>query len=337
MASAPSLTRRVSGWYIQSLLSPNWLNDSVMSYTVEETSYRGALGRRHLAAITALTRGTHGPFTAADAAKVLSLPMIRANRLLAYLASRGWLTRVAFGLYAVPPLEADDPGRWREDPWVLANKRYSPCYIGGWSACEHWDLTEQIFKTGGRVGIRKKPGGHLIIFMRHAANDLGEIRGKIRLGNGAVEHVGAGLAGLEDRRHKIRVAGAAKKENQRCKSLRGKGEHFGRQRPFRGRNTPPWRRITEPDIPGKRPNLGSASPDLPVPAGAPATPRARQYQERETSAKTQSPDLRASTVTSTSGKQSPSDVVQACKFSGTSPCSRSAQWSSECMRATTED
>jgi len=117
-----------------------------MSYTVEETSYRGALGRRHLAAITALTRGTHGPFTAADAAKVLSLPMIRANRLLAYLASRGWLTRVAFGLYAVPPLEADDPGRWREDPWVLANKRYSPCYIGGWSACEHWDLTEQIFR-----------------------------------------------------------------------------------------------------------------------------------------------------------------------------------------------
>jgi len=23
---------------------------------------------------------------------------------------------------------------------------FEPCYIGGWSACEHWDLTEQIFR-----------------------------------------------------------------------------------------------------------------------------------------------------------------------------------------------
>jgi hypothetical protein len=23
----------------------------------------------------------------------------------------------------------------------------SPCYIGGWSACAHWGLTEQVFRT----------------------------------------------------------------------------------------------------------------------------------------------------------------------------------------------
>jgi predicted transcriptional regulator of viral defense system len=34
-----------------------------------------------------------------------------------------------------------------EDPWVVAERIFSPCYIGGWSACAHWDLTEQIFRT----------------------------------------------------------------------------------------------------------------------------------------------------------------------------------------------
>lgn len=31
------------------------------------------------------------------------------------------------------------------DPWVLAPPLFEPCYIGGRTAAEHWDLTEQIF------------------------------------------------------------------------------------------------------------------------------------------------------------------------------------------------
>jgi predicted transcriptional regulator of viral defense system len=30
---------------------------------------------------------------------------------------------------------------------VLASRVFTPCYIGGWSAAEHWGLTEQIFRT----------------------------------------------------------------------------------------------------------------------------------------------------------------------------------------------
>jgi len=30
---------------------------------------------------------------------------------------------------------------------VVAERIFSPCYIGGWSACAHWDLTEQTFRT----------------------------------------------------------------------------------------------------------------------------------------------------------------------------------------------
>ncbi|MBI3939685.1 MAG: hypothetical protein HY315_02520 [Acidobacteria bacterium] len=67
---------------------------------------------------------------------------------LAALARRGWLLRARRGLYLVLPLEAE-PGRPMvvEDPWVLAQAVFSPCYIGGWSAAEHWGLTEQIFRS----------------------------------------------------------------------------------------------------------------------------------------------------------------------------------------------
>jgi predicted transcriptional regulator of viral defense system len=34
-----------------------------------------------------------------------------------------------------------------EDPWIIAEQLYSPCYIGGWSAAEYWGLTEQLFRT----------------------------------------------------------------------------------------------------------------------------------------------------------------------------------------------
>ena len=73
--------------------------------------------------------------------------MPRTHRFLAYLAERGWLVRVCRGLYAPIPLDAIDPSAWREDPWVIASKLFGPdYYIGGWTACEHWDLTEQIFR-----------------------------------------------------------------------------------------------------------------------------------------------------------------------------------------------
>ena len=31
-------------------------------------------------------------------------------------------------------------------PWVVAEHVFRPAYIAGWSACEHWEFTEQIFR-----------------------------------------------------------------------------------------------------------------------------------------------------------------------------------------------
>jgi predicted transcriptional regulator of viral defense system len=96
-----------------------------------------------------LARGARaGVVSVPRAAEVLKVPPRTAAILLARLTRRGWLSRVRRGLYLVLPLEAV-PGTLTpiEDPWILAREIFSPCYIGGWTAAEHWGLTEQIFRS----------------------------------------------------------------------------------------------------------------------------------------------------------------------------------------------
>ena len=100
----------------------------------------------HRHAVEALHRAG-GPFTVADAAKILDREVVGTRRLLAYLARRGWLARVRRGMYIPVPLEANLSGQWSADPWVAASVAFAPCYIGGWTALEHWGLTEQLFRT----------------------------------------------------------------------------------------------------------------------------------------------------------------------------------------------
>lgn len=82
-----------------------------------------------------------------DASKVLSLDAKKTGAKLASFAKRGWLRRVRRGIYFIVPLETE-PGKAAtiDDPWILAQELFSPCYIGGWSAAEYWELTEQIFR-----------------------------------------------------------------------------------------------------------------------------------------------------------------------------------------------
>jgi predicted nucleotidyltransferase component of viral defense system/predicted transcriptional regulator of viral defense system len=103
------------------------------------------INRENRALLERLHRETEGAFGVDCAADVLDQEHTR--KLLAYLARRGWLTRVRRGLYATVPLDTRRPGEWIEDPWVVAVRTFDPCYIGGWTACQHWGLTEQLFRT----------------------------------------------------------------------------------------------------------------------------------------------------------------------------------------------
>ncbi len=70
-----------------------------------------------------------------------------ANLLLSRLCKKGWLRRLKRGVYGAVPLESETTEPVIEDAWLLAMELFAPCYISGWSAAEHWDLTEQIFNA----------------------------------------------------------------------------------------------------------------------------------------------------------------------------------------------
>jgi predicted transcriptional regulator of viral defense system len=107
---------------------------------------QGGLGSRSREKLAAVLRDAQGTISPSQAARALKVSKPRAAQLLAFWASRGWLSRVQRGLYVPIRLESRTSEGPLEDPWV-ATALYSPCYIGGWSAAEHWGLTEQIFRS----------------------------------------------------------------------------------------------------------------------------------------------------------------------------------------------
>jgi len=103
-----------------------------------------SLRQRRLAT---LTRATTGTIRVTDAAKALNLDRVHAAKLLAGWHKQGVIRRVARGLYV--PVKPSSLGQTQvlDDPWTLVPELYEPGYIGGWSALEHWEFTEQLFRS----------------------------------------------------------------------------------------------------------------------------------------------------------------------------------------------
>ena len=97
--------------------------------------------------LAALMRATPGIFGVADAARVLEINRQHASKLLAGWHQQGVVRRVAHGLYVPVLPSALGQTQVLEDPWELTPQLYSPGYIGGWSALEYWELTEQLFRS----------------------------------------------------------------------------------------------------------------------------------------------------------------------------------------------
>jgi predicted transcriptional regulator of viral defense system len=104
----------------------------------------GKTDRKRLAAIL---RGTKGTISVEDAANILGVDATDAAKMLSRWTKNGWMSRVRRGLYVSVPMESRTADMPLEDPWLVADRLFSPCYIGGWSAAEYFDLTEQIFNT----------------------------------------------------------------------------------------------------------------------------------------------------------------------------------------------
>lgn len=82
-----------------------------------------------------------------DVSATLHLDRQTAAKWLARWQLQGWLRRVRRGVYAPVPLTALGQEQVLEDPWVIVPELFGPAYIGGWSAAEHWGLTEQVFRS----------------------------------------------------------------------------------------------------------------------------------------------------------------------------------------------
>jgi len=67
------------------------------------------------------------------------------NQILRRLCEKGWLQRLKRGIYTIVPLNSKTAEPIIEESWPLAMELFKPSFISGWSAAEHWDLTEQIF------------------------------------------------------------------------------------------------------------------------------------------------------------------------------------------------
>jgi predicted transcriptional regulator of viral defense system len=96
--------------------------------------------------LTSLIRGAGDVIAIDDAVRLLSLTRTEAAKRLARWTEQGWLRRVGHGAYVPVSLDLLTNEQVLDDPWILVPALYAPAYIGGRTAAEHWDLTEQIFK-----------------------------------------------------------------------------------------------------------------------------------------------------------------------------------------------
>jgi predicted transcriptional regulator of viral defense system len=82
-----------------------------------------------------------------DVTTALQIERRSATKLLARWNMQGWVRRLRRGVYAPVPLASLGQSQVLDDPWLIVPTLFGPAYIGGWTAAEHWGLTEQIFRS----------------------------------------------------------------------------------------------------------------------------------------------------------------------------------------------
>ena len=139
-------------------------------------------GRRRLSAVI---RAAGDIIHIADAEHALCVSRSDATKLLSRWRGQGWLRRVGPGAYAPVGLDSLDSEHVLDDPWVLVPALFKPAYIGGRTAAEHWDLTEQIFRDIVVMTARdcacEKPGTPWRTFHPEACSAGYDLRHKDRL------------------------------------------------------------------------------------------------------------------------------------------------------------
>lgn len=105
------------------------------------------IGRESRKQLIQVLQVSEGAISIPTVTQVLGISNRKASFLLSRWAKQGWLRRIRKGWYLPVPLNSDTSEIPIEDPWSIAMQAFSPCYIGGCTAAQHWDFTEQIFHS----------------------------------------------------------------------------------------------------------------------------------------------------------------------------------------------
>ena len=112
-----------------------------------------------------------------DAADILELSRTEAAKLLSRWTQQGWFRRVGPGVYVPVQLGLLTSEQVVDDAWLLVPALFGPAYIGGRTAAEHWDLTEQIFRdilvfTAKPVRRKTKETAGAIFSLKHTTEKM---------------------------------------------------------------------------------------------------------------------------------------------------------------------
>jgi predicted transcriptional regulator of viral defense system len=126
------------------------------------------------ARLVAVLRATKEVVSIDVAAQTLDLDRTAAAKLLSRWRQQGWLRRIGRGLYIPVPLDLAGSEQIVGDPWVLVPTLFGQCYIGGWTAAHHWELTEQLFNetvvfTTRRISAKRVTAQGVVFLLHHAA------------------------------------------------------------------------------------------------------------------------------------------------------------------------
>ena len=119
-------------------------------------------------------------FAVSTAASVLEISTTKTSKILARWSKQGWLTRVKRGLYTVVPIDALSSEQALEDAWLLVPELFAPGYVGGWSAAEYWDFTEQLFRE--TCILTERGVAHKKLEIHHASLRLTHIPSVLNFG-----------------------------------------------------------------------------------------------------------------------------------------------------------
>ncbi len=156
---------------------------------MDKLSGIGSTSRERLSRILRISKGI---ITTELVSKELDISKSEASKMLWSWARQGWLYKIKRGLYVPVPLESSSNEPAIEDPWIIADYLYDPCYIGGWTAAEYWDLTEQIYNSiviiTSKSNNRKKniSFGNIDFYIKSLSDDLffgykGVWRGQVKV------------------------------------------------------------------------------------------------------------------------------------------------------------